>query len=38
MLIGGIAGSLVAIKMYWSRVKTFFASHLSSRADSKDVS
>jgi hypothetical membrane protein len=24
MLIGGIAGALVALKMYWSKVKTFF--------------
>jgi hypothetical protein len=29
---------LVAISLHRSRVKTFFASHLSSRADSKDVS
>lgn len=26
MLIGGIAGSLVALKMYWGKVKTFFIS------------
>jgi hypothetical protein len=38
MLIGGIAGSLVAIKMYWSRVKAFFSGHGPTPMDSKDAS
>lgn len=36
MLIGGIAGSLVAAKMYWSRVKAFFSHHDPSNVESKD--
>jgi len=38
MLIGGIAGSLVALKMYWSRVKSFFSGHRRSPLGSKDAS
>jgi hypothetical protein len=38
MLIGGIAGSLVAIKMYWDRVKAFFSGNRASPIDSKDAS
>ena len=38
MLIGGIAGSLVAIKMYWARVKAFLSGHRASPIDPKDAS
>jgi hypothetical protein len=27
VLIGGIVGSLAAIKLYWTRIKLFFSSH-----------
>ncbi|RJP81883.1 MAG: hypothetical protein C4522_03910 [Desulfobacteraceae bacterium] len=33
MLIAGIMGTLFTVKMYWSRLKTFFASMLGKTMD-----
>jgi hypothetical protein len=38
MLIGGIAGSLVAVKMYWARLKAFFSGRRASATNPKDGS
>jgi hypothetical protein len=38
VLIGGIAGSLVTVKLYWAKVKAFFANGRRSAVDSKNAS
>ena len=35
VMIGGIVGSLAAIKLYWTRIKLFFSSHKRDRTSSE---
>jgi hypothetical protein len=36
LLIGSIAGGLMAMKMYWSKITAFFSSHKQSSIAAKD--